>query len=86
MKPADQLREYPLSIVAVSFLTGFAVTSGLSGVTVTALGVMSKNPTVKRVAVVAWPILRSALQEQVKNSNPGVAKSVFERVMRTTNR
>lgn len=83
MSTSEQLKDYPLSILTISFLTGFATTSGLSGATVTAVGVMTKNPTVRRVAAVAWPLLRTALGDQLKDSSTGAVKNIYDFVVRS---
>lgn len=79
MNAREQLKNYPLTTVSVAFLTGFATSSGLAGASVSALGVVTRNPTVRRVAVVAWPIVRANLSEHVKDSTKSFVRDAFRR-------
>lgn len=79
MNAREQLRNYPLTTVSVAFLAGFATSSGLASASVTALGVVTRNPTVRRVAVVAWPIVRANLSEHVKDSTKSFVRDAFRR-------
>lgn len=79
MNAKEQLKNYPLTTVSVAFLTGFAASSGLASASVTALGVVTRNPTVRRVAVVAWPIVRSNLTTYAKDSTKSFVRDAFRR-------
>lgn len=75
----EQLKDYPLTTVSLAFLTGFATSSGLASAGVTALSVATRNPTVRRVAVVAWPIVRANLSNHVKDSTKSFVRDAFRR-------
>lgn len=79
MNDNPSLRDYPLTTVAASFLAGFATGSGVSGAAVAATAALSKNPGVRRVAAVAWPLVRSKLGVQVRENVAGIAKDAFAR-------
>lgn len=79
MNASEQLKNYPLTTISVAFLTGFAASSGLTGATVSALGVMTKSPTVRRVAVVAWPIVRANLSDHMKDRTKNFVRDAFRR-------
>lgn len=79
MNATEQLKNYPLTTVSIAFLTGFAASSGLTGATVTALGVVTKNPTVRRVAAVAWPIVRSNLSDHMKARTKSFVRDTVRR-------
>lgn len=80
MSATEDLRKFPLTTVTVAFLTGFAASSGLTGATVAAVGAISKNPAVRRVALVAWPIVRSNLTSHARARATGFVKDVFNNV------
>jgi len=79
MNATEQLKNYPLTTISVAFLTGFAASSGLTGATVSALGVMTKNPTVRRVAAVAWPIVRANLSDHAKDRAKSFVRDTFRK-------
>lgn len=79
MNAREQLKNYPLTTVSVAFLAGFAASSGIAGASVTALGVVTRNPMVRRVAVVAWPIVRANLSDQMKDNAKSFVRDAFRR-------
>lgn len=83
MNATEQLKNYPLTTISVAFLTGFAASSGLTGATVTALGVMTRNPTVRRVAAVAWPIVRANLSDHMKDRTKSFVRNTVRRSANT---
>lgn len=78
MSAKDELRKYPLTTVAAAFITGFATSSGLSGAAVTAAVAVTKNPAVRRVALVAWPLVRANLSDHAKENAAGFVKDIFK--------
>lgn len=86
MSARDELRKYPLTTVGAAFLTGFATSSGLSGAAVTATVALSKNPAFRRVAMVAWPLVRANLSDHVKESATGFVKDIFNNATNRTAR
>lgn len=77
MSARDELRKYPLTTIGAAFLAGFATSSGLSSAAVTATVAITKNPAVRRVALVAWPLVRQNLSDHVKESATGFVKDIF---------
>lgn len=84
MNATEQLKKYPLTTVSLAFLTGFAASSGLTGATVTALGAMTRNPTVRKVAVIAWPIVRANLSDHMKDRTKSFVRDTMRRASGTT--
>lgn len=80
MNSNDTLKSIPLTTVTTAFLAGFATGSGLSGAAVTGLGLLTKNEAVRRVAIVAWPLVRSQIGSTVKGSAKSFASDVFSNV------
>lgn len=78
MNAREQLKRYPLTTITTAFAAGFATSSGLSAAAVAAAGALGKNPTVRRVALVAWPLVRANLSNHVKQSAKDFVKDAFQ--------
>lgn len=66
MSAREELKKYPLTLVASSFVGGFAAGSGLHRLAGAAMVKLGRSESARRVAVVAWPLVKQAMKESVR--------------------
>lgn len=76
----ETLKSFPLTTVTSAFFAGFAAGSGMTGAAVTGMGLLTKNAAVRRVAIVAWPLVRRQLSGTMKDGASSFAKDLFSTV------
>lgn len=74
MNARDELKKYPLTLVVSSFVGGFAAGSGLHRVAGAAMVKIGRSESARRVAAVAWPMVKQAMKESVREQVIGVVR------------